>query len=90
MINHHAGKGWLDYFWGIVGEIPLSGSEDYRNIYSQVKFPGRSIPFYHHHNKLIFIHSGGTKSLCGVSEEGEVAQRRSRSCCFFFFLIGGY
>ena len=34
MINHRAGKGWLDYFRGIVGEIPLSGSEDYRNIFS--------------------------------------------------------
>ena len=33
VINQHAGKGWLDYFWGIVGEIPLSDSEDYRNMY---------------------------------------------------------
>ena len=34
VINHRAGKGWLDYFRGFVGEIPLSGSEDYRNIFS--------------------------------------------------------
>ena len=34
VINHRAGKGWLDYFRGIVGKIPLSGSEDYRIIYT--------------------------------------------------------
>ena len=33
VINHRAGKGWLDYFRGFVGEITLSGSEDYCNIF---------------------------------------------------------
>ncbi len=55
-------------------------------IYSQVKFPGRSIPFYHHHNELIFIHSGGTLSLCG----GRSCSAKKEKLQLVFFLIGGY
>ena len=55
-------------------------------IYSHVKFPGRSIPFYHHHNELIFIHYGGTLSLC----RGRSCSAKKEKLQLVFFLIGGY
>ena len=85
VINHRAGY----YFRGFVGEIPLSGSEDYRNIFSGEI--SRTInSFLPPPQWTDFYTLPGYEVVLWSKRRGRSGSVKKQKLLLGFFLIGGY